>query len=103
MLSPPLPVKVGILIMIQNHKHQYLWQWLFRLDIDALLNTNLLVMIGDDAGNNTTSESHVPRTIANGTCTMKRNNLAEAREYRCGTGQTPSEGQVRIILTALEC
>ena len=32
----------------------------------------------DDAENNTTSESHVPRTIANGTCTMKRNNLAES-------------------------
>ena len=26
-----------------------------------------------------------------------------SREYRCGTGQTPFEGQVRIILTALEC
>ena len=26
-----------------------------------------------------------------------------SREYRCGTGQTPSEGQVRIILTTLEC
>ena len=26
-----------------------------------------------------------------------------SREYRYGTGQTPSEGQVRIILTALEC
>ena len=26
-----------------------------------------------------------------------------SREYRCGTDQTPSEGQVRIILIALEC
>ena len=26
-----------------------------------------------------------------------------SREYRCGTGKTPSEGQVRIFLTALEC
>ena len=26
-----------------------------------------------------------------------------SREYRCGTGQTPSEGKVRTIFTALEC
>ena len=54
----------------------------------------------DDVENSITNESHVPRTIANGTCTTKRKK--SSREYRCGTGQTPSEGQVRTILTALE-
>jgi len=54
----------------------------------------------DDAENSITSESHVPRTIKRHLHNEKEE---PSREYRCGTGQTPSEGQVRTILTALEC
>ena len=46
----------------------------------------------DDAGNSTTSESHVPRTIANGTCTTKRKNLAES------TGVVPAKHPPKVKL-----
>ena len=46
----------------------------------------------DDAENNTTSESHVPRTIVNGTCTTKRNNLAES------TGVVPAKHPPKVKL-----
>ena len=46
----------------------------------------------DDAGNNTTSESHVPRTIANDTCITKMNNLAES------TGAVPAKHPPKVKL-----
>ena len=46
----------------------------------------------DDAGNNTTSESHILRTIANGTCTTKGNNLAES------TGVVPAKHPPKVKL-----
>ena len=53
--------------------------------------------LSDDVGNNTTSESHVPRTIANGTCTTKGNNLAES------TGVVPAKHppKVKLVLFSL--
>ena len=53
---------------------------------------SLPIMHVDDAENSTTSESHVPRTIANGTCTMKRNNLAES------TGVVPAKHPPKVKL-----
>ena len=50
------------------------------------------IKTADDAGNNTTSESHVPRTIANDTCTTKRNNLAES------TGVVPAKHPLKVKL-----
>ena len=49
-------------------------------------------MVHDDAEKNTTSESHVPRTIANGTCTTKRNNLTES------TGVVPAKYSPKVKL-----
>ena len=58
------------------------WDKLYYTQHTLLSNIRQLsiLFIIDDAENNTTSESHVPRTIANGTCTTKRNNLAESTD-----------------------
>ena len=57
---------------------------------DFVLYKRLKIMVVDDAGNNITSESHVPRMIANGTCTTKRNNLAES------TGVVPAKHPLKV-------
>ena len=46
----------------------------------------------DDAENNTTNESHAPHSIANDTCTTKRNDLAES------TGVVPAEYPPKVKL-----
>ena len=56
--------------------------------------------VRDDDAENITNRSH-------STCALKvdlHNKIIEdLREHRCCADQTPSEGQVRIILTTLEC
>ena len=63
-----------------NPNQEYILIWAFSKDGS------------DDAENNTTSESHVPRTIANGTYTTKRNNLAES------TGVVPAKHPPKVKL-----
>ena len=53
----------------------------------------------DDAVN-ITSELHDPNARKSHLHNKKRR---PNREHRCGAGRIPSEGQVRIILTTLEC
>ena len=55
--------------------------------------------VTDDA-ENTTSKSHSSRALQIALAQQKK---GPSREHQCGTGQMPSEGQVRTILTVLEC
>ena len=47
------------------------------------------------------SKSHSPHV--HDTTPVKQKQGRPCREYRCGTDQIPSEGQVRELFTALEC
>ena len=55
----------------------------------------------DDAVN-LTSESH-DFNRSNESPAQRERKKGPIREYRCSASQIPSEGQVRIILTTLEC
>ena len=56
--------------------------------------------IVDDAVN-LTSEKHDPNAQTNHL--QKEEKKRPCRRHRCGADQVPSEGQVRNILTTLEC
>lgn len=66
----------------------------FSVDEDNLLVSAWLniSMDADGTENNTTNESHAPHSTANGTCTTKRNNLAES------TGVVPAEYPPKVKL-----
>ena len=57
-------------------------------------------MVVDDAVN-LTSEKHDPNAQMNHL--KKEENKKTLQKDRCGAGQIPFEGQVRNILTTLEC
>ena len=65
------------------------------------LTTWVLQIIIDDA-ENITNKLHDPcALLLTPAQREKKKNLCGV--HRCGTGQIPSEDQVRIILTTLEC
>ena len=49
---------------------------------------------------NITSELHDPNARKSH---LRKKKRRPNREHRCGAGRIPFEGQVRIILTTLEC
>ena len=55
-----------------------------------------------DEAVNLTSELHDLNARVNHLC-KKEERKRPSREHQCGAGQIPSEGQVRNILTTLEC
>ena len=59
------------------------------------------VIVSDDA-ESITNRSHYTHDSKR-TCTTRTIERKTFREHRCGAGQTLSEGQVRILLTTLEC
>ena len=63
--------------------------------------THTHTYIYDDA-ENITNGSHSTHDSKR-TCTTRTIERKTFREHRCGAGQTLSEGQVRILLTTLEC
>ena len=60
----------------------------------------ILLIRGDDA-EDITNKLHGPCALLLTPAQRERKNLCGV--HRCGTGQIPSEDQVRIILTTLEC